>query len=201
MRQIDESALQKLIKPGTRYLLQKFTHPGSTMLEIGSGPGQYRLVAKGLYIGVDITADDYREGVPRIIDALADARNLPFQKASFDLVFFSNIFHYFEDGIKILSECRQITKPGGRILIVDYSLPSLNHLKETYRLTSPGFTAQPFSSQDWLDMLRSAGYANPSIQINSQSMSSRILKGFLPGKFFNSYLDTRELSLAIIGEN
>jgi ubiquinone/menaquinone biosynthesis C-methylase UbiE len=200
MKQFNESVLQSLIKPGTRRILNSLTRPDSTVLEVGCGPGQYRLAAKGMYIGVDITTEDYREGVPRIIDTMADARALPFHEQSFDLIFFSNIFHYFENGVKILFDCRRMIRQDGHILIIDYSLPSLKYLQETYKITSPGFNAQLYSSQDWLDMLRSAGYNNPTVRINSPSISSRILKSILLGRLFNNYLDNRNLSIAIIGD-
>ena len=200
MKQNNESRLQPLIKPGTRQLLNSFTHEGTTTLEVGCGPGQYRLATNGLFFGVDITADDYRQGLPRSFDALADARCLPFKPASFDLIFFSNFFHVFENDVSILSDCLRLTKLGGRILIVDYSYPTLKYLQETYKQTSPGFTAYPHKSKDWLDILTSAGYRNATIRINSSSLSSHLLKNLLPRSIFNQYLDTRDLSLAIIGE-
>ncbi|HEX7554991.1 MAG TPA: class I SAM-dependent methyltransferase [Leptolinea sp.] len=200
MKQIDNSLLKPLIKPGTRRLLNSLTRSDTITLEVGCGPGQYRLATNGLFFGVDITADDYRQDLPRNFDALADARFLPFKSASFDLIFFSNFFHVFENDVSILSDCLRLTKPGGCILIVDYSYPTLKYLRDTYATTSPGFTAYPHKSKDWLEMLKSAGYKNPDIRINSTSLSSRLLKRLLPGKFFNQYLDSRDLSLAIIGE-
>ncbi len=199
MKQIDEALLLPLIKPGTRDILNSFTRSKTTTLEVGCGPGQYRLAVNGTYFGVDITSEDYRKGLPRILDALADARSLPFKSASFDLILFSNIFHYFDNGVAILSDCLRLTKPGGQILIVDYSYPSLKYLHETYKKTSPDFTARLHKSKDWLEMLAAAGYQNPTVRINSTSLSSKLLKTFLPEKVFNLYLDSRDLSLAIIG--
>jgi ubiquinone/menaquinone biosynthesis C-methylase UbiE len=200
MKQIDEAILLPLIKPGTKFLLSQFTGLNTTMLEVGCGPGQYQLAVKGTYIGVDITSQDYREGVPRNLEAIADARTLPFKSESFDLILFSNIFHYFENGIAILKDCYRLTKPGGRILIVDYSYPSLKYLQETYRKNSPGFTACLHSGEDWLKMITAAGYQNQTIRINSTSFSSKIIRTILPKKLFHKYLDTHDFSVAVIGE-
>jgi ubiquinone/menaquinone biosynthesis C-methylase UbiE len=197
---LDEKLLIPLIKPGTKFLLEKFTKSHTTTLEVGCGPGQYRLAAKGLYFGVDITSQDYRAGLPRYVDALADARTLPFKDEIFDLIFFSNIFHYFENGSVILEDCYRLTKPGGRILIVDYSYPSLKYLQNAYIKTSPGFTACLHKGKDWLDLVSSSGYHNEDILINSNSFTSKLIKSLLPKKLFNKYLDTRELSIAVLGE-
>ena len=64
--------LRSLIVPATAAWLRRATGTATLTLEIGCGPGQYRLAVNGRYIGVDRTAEPYREGLPRLVDAVAE---------------------------------------------------------------------------------------------------------------------------------
>ena len=76
-------------------------------------------------------------GVSRLIEA--DARELPFSDASFDLVFDFGTFYHSPEPEKIVSEIARILAPGG-MLICEARLSQLishprlyrNHLRRSY---------------------------------------------------------------------
>jgi arsenite methyltransferase len=59
--------------------------------------------------------------LPRIKIETADARQLPFADASFDVVVSSNVLHLVPDSTKALAEVVRVLKPGGHLRIFDIS--------------------------------------------------------------------------------
>ncbi len=51
----------------------------------------------------------------------ADAGNLPFEDASFDLVTCTSALHYFLDSDAMFRELRRVTAPSGNVIITDWS--------------------------------------------------------------------------------
>ena len=51
----------------------------------------------------------------------ADAENLPFEDASFDLVTCTSALHYFLDSDAMFRELRRVTVPSGSVIITDWS--------------------------------------------------------------------------------
>ena len=49
----------------------------------------------------------------------ADAQELPFPDAAFDLVFTKDVLHHAQDPSRVLDEAGRVCKPGGRIYIVE----------------------------------------------------------------------------------
>ncbi len=54
----------------------------------------------------------------------ADAENLPFDDASFDIVYSYGVLHHTPDTRKALSEVHRVLRPGGTALIMIYRVPS-----------------------------------------------------------------------------
>ena len=186
----------------TRHFLQARTRPGELVLEIGCGPGQYRYAVNGDYIGTDITGKPYNDELPRTPDAVAGAASLPFRGAAFDLVFFSNLFHYFGAPLEILGEAMRVLKPGGWLLIFDYSKPTLERLRERYRETSPGFTAHPHACRDWLALMTEAGLAEADLVTKGVSPAHRLLRLLhnpLTRALYHAVIDSREAAICVAG--
>ena len=70
----------------------------------------------------------------RISMQLADSENLPFADGSFDAVTVSFGVRNFENLQKGLSELRRVLRPGGRLVILETSVPTRFPYKQGYRL-------------------------------------------------------------------
>jgi SAM-dependent methyltransferase len=195
--------LRPVIEPATQHYLQRYTSAAALTLEVGCGPGQYRLAVKGSYVGVDITANDYNEELPRTPDVLADAMHLPFEGKAFDLVFFSNIFHYFDEPGDALGQAGRVLKPQGHLLIFDYSRRTLERLRAAYARSSPGYTAHPRTCSEWIALLRGAGFVKVELRWKSLSAKYRALellnRGPLRPLYF-SVIDRGEGSIVLLGQ-
>lgn len=99
------------------------------VLEIGSGTGFFLLnLAQAGFVGrafcTDIspgmveacTANGTRLGIP-VSGRVADAEDLPFPHASFDLVLGHAVLHHLPDVDAALAECLRVLRPGGRLVI------------------------------------------------------------------------------------
>jgi len=122
--------LYSLINPIVKEILLKEVKEDDLCLDVGCGPGQYRLIIPGRYIGLDITSKDYREGLSRRVDVVADGQDLPFKDNSFDVVFIVAALYQIPDTDKVLHGVFRILKDGGRFLIFDYNYYTTKRLKE-----------------------------------------------------------------------
>lgn len=109
--------------------------PGQRVLDLGSGGGRHSFAL--LRKGARVVALDYNmaevqstdemfaamreEGeVPADADATAvraDAYNLPFPDASFDLVVAAEVLEHLHDDARAYAELARVLKPGGRIAV------------------------------------------------------------------------------------
>lgn len=109
--------------------------PGHTILDVGCGTGgdvrsMAELVgANGSVVGVDnsatmlTTARERSIGFAYPVDfQQADVLHLPFADATFDGVRSERVFQHLADRRAALVEMRRVTKPGGRIVVVDADL-------------------------------------------------------------------------------
>ena len=104
--------------------------PTDHVLEIGFGPGEAiaeaaRLTPKGYVAGIDYSETMLRMAEKRnrraimqehVALTLGDARRLPYEDESFDVVFAMNVFHFWPVPLLELAECRRVLKKGGHIL-------------------------------------------------------------------------------------
>jgi ubiquinone/menaquinone biosynthesis C-methylase UbiE len=108
---------------------------GKDVLDVGIGSGiatQMLAEAGANVTGVDLT-DWAVETTRRRLDAFgleadvrqADAEQLPFDDASFDLVFSWGVIHHSSDMDRALSELVRVTRPGGQIVLMVYHRHSL----------------------------------------------------------------------------
>jgi ubiquinone/menaquinone biosynthesis C-methylase UbiE len=111
--------------------------PDERILEIGFGTGyaQQRLIPathNGLSIGVDLSPGMARIAQRRLIGAgladlasfvCSDSLPLPFQPRQFNAIFSSFTLELFDTPLlpKLLSECRRVLKPEGRLVLVALS--------------------------------------------------------------------------------
>lgn len=99
--------------------------PGLRVLDIGCGTGQsrqlYALYASQ-YVGVDLAEtalERARAKFPADRWLACDARELPFESGSFDLVAFSSVLHHIADFETALREGLRVLAPGGHAFAFD----------------------------------------------------------------------------------
>jgi Methylase involved in ubiquinone/menaquinone biosynthesis len=87
------------------------------LLDFGCGSKPYRaLFQVSEYIGTDIEVSGHDHQNEQI-DVYYDGKTLPFDDASFDSVFSSEVFEHIFNLPEILDELHRVIKPGGHMLI------------------------------------------------------------------------------------
>src|SRR5262245_36115456 len=104
--------------------------PADTVLDVACGPGlmacAFAKVARHV-TGIDLTPAmidqakvmQQAEGLTNLTWHVGDVLPLPFDDASFALVFTRYSFHHFLDPRAVLTEMVRVCTPGGRVVVVD----------------------------------------------------------------------------------
>ncbi len=101
------------------------------LLDLATGSGDLALTLAAACPGTHIVAADFcepmlelarRKGVPNLV--VADALALPFAEAEFDVVTVAFGLRNMASWPRALSEMRRVLRPGGHLLVLDFSLPS-----------------------------------------------------------------------------
>lgn len=114
------------------------------VLEVGVGSGWTSRSILETFPQVELTATDIDEKVERHLARLkgryghrlhvqqADVRNLPFDRASFDMVIAFYVMHHIDDVAQALQQFMRVLRPGGLLGIADenqrYVVGPLKHL-------------------------------------------------------------------------
>ncbi|MDP5227487.1 MULTISPECIES: demethylmenaquinone methyltransferase [Arthrobacter] len=112
--------------------------PGQRVLDLAAGTG----TSSEPYAdaGIDVVACDFSLGMLKVgkrrrpdIDFVAgDAMNLPFADDSFDAVTISYGLRNVNDPKKALAEMLRVTKPGGRVVVAEFSRPTNRLFRQVY---------------------------------------------------------------------
>ncbi len=110
--------------------------PGDRCLDLGAGTGvsTAELARSGAYVvGADISVGMLAEGRDRGVPLLAgDALALPFPDATFDAVTISFALRNVHDPDAALREMARVTRPGGRLVVCEFSQPTFGPFREVY---------------------------------------------------------------------
>lgn len=127
--QIDETFVKQAINLGTQE---------GRVLDIGCGPGQI-LLKLALrkpniqLIGIDLSWIMIQEALKkvnktslrsRISLLVGDAKCLPFENESFDLVLCNSVLHHSSNSLGLLNEITRVIKPTGALLVRDLKRPT-----------------------------------------------------------------------------
>jgi demethylmenaquinone methyltransferase/2-methoxy-6-polyprenyl-1,4-benzoquinol methylase len=112
----------------------------STALDIATGTGDLAMAIRKACPSARVIGADFcrpmlevarRNGLPELV--VADGLELPFPDQSFDLVTAAFGLRNMASWEKGLSEMARVLRPGGNLLILDFSLPTLPVIRPLYR--------------------------------------------------------------------
>ncbi|MBF6137693.1 demethylmenaquinone methyltransferase [Nocardia otitidiscaviarum] len=110
--------------------------PGERVLDLGAGTGVSTVdLAKS---GAWVVAADFSQGMlaagrhRKVPMVAADAMRLPFADASFDAVTIAYALRNVADPDLALREMLRVTKPGGRLVVAEFSTPVFGPFRTVY---------------------------------------------------------------------
>jgi len=112
----------------------------SSIMDLATGTGDLALTMQRRMPNIEILGADFseemlaiakRKGLRRVMTA--DAMKLPLADGSFDCVTIAFGLRNLPDWKGALGEMRRVVKPGGHLLILEFSLPQLPMLRAGYR--------------------------------------------------------------------
>ena len=138
---------------GLHRLWKRFTlakarlRPGQRALDVAAGSGDLsiglaqKVGPSGLVVVTDVNQNMLERGRSRLLDrgyvenigyVLADAEHLPFAARTFDCVTIGFGLRNVTDQPKALAAIRRVLKPGGQLLVLEFSQPRLGPLNAVY---------------------------------------------------------------------
>src|SRR5271157_2026798 len=178
------------------------------VLDVACGPGAFVLAVAPrvrFALGIDLTPEMLRQArqvqaekqIANVAFARGDADSLPFPDASFDLVSCQHAFHHITKPEPVLQEMIRVTKPEGRLLILDPLAPESDAKFELYnhieRLRDPSH-ASSLRLTSFLSMFEEHGLEvfRQSLRRRPRSFNQWMQRaGAVPGK--KRYAETRQL--------
>ncbi|MBV8341213.1 MAG: class I SAM-dependent methyltransferase [Gammaproteobacteria bacterium] len=145
--------MNDLMSAGAHRLWKRFTlalanlRPGQRALDVAGGTGDLavglarQVGARGLVVLSDINAAMLARGRDRLIDAgftgnvacvQADAERLPFTSGAFDCITIGFGLRNVTDKGAALSSMQRALRPGGQLLVLEFSRPRLPGLESLY---------------------------------------------------------------------
>ena len=154
-----EAALTGLLGAGEPGL------PLGRFLDVGTGTGRMAELfapSAGQVVALDNSPDMLRlararlQHLPpaRVELVQGDFAALPFPDASFDTVLFHQVLHYAQAPEAVLAEAARVTRPGGRLAIVDFAPHQHEELRDRHAHARLGFSDAQIDS-----LLGGAGFA------------------------------------------
>jgi demethylmenaquinone methyltransferase/2-methoxy-6-polyprenyl-1,4-benzoquinol methylase len=145
--------MNDLMSAGAHRIWKRFTlalanlRPGQRALDVAGGTGDLaaglarQVGERGLIVLTDINAAMLRRGRDRLIDAgcvgnveyvQANAERLPFPDGTFDCITIGFGLRNVTDKSAALACMRRALKPGGQLLVLEFSHPNVPGLKPLY---------------------------------------------------------------------
>ena len=149
--------MNDLMSAGAHRLWKRFTlglanlHAGQRALDVAGGTGDLasglarQVGARGFVVLTDINAEMLARGRDRLINeglvgnvqcAQANAEKLPFTEGLFDCVTIGFGLRNVTDKAAALHSMRRVLKPGGQLLVLEFSHPVVPALKPLYDMYS-----------------------------------------------------------------
>ncbi|WP_323846277.1 bifunctional demethylmenaquinone methyltransferase/2-methoxy-6-polyprenyl-1,4-benzoquinol methylase UbiE [Microbulbifer magnicolonia] len=199
--------MNDLMSGGIHRLWKRFTielsgaRPGQTILDIAGGTGDLtarfsRIVGpKGQVVLADINESMLRVGRDRLLDrgiagnvvpVQADAQYLPFPDNTFDCITIAFGLRNVTDKDLALRSMLRVLKPGGRLLVLEFSKPQSRLLEKVYDQYS--FRLLPFMGKLVANDADSYRYLAESIRMHPDQETLKQMMvdaGFVDCEFHN----------------
>ncbi|ASJ70152.1 bifunctional demethylmenaquinone methyltransferase/2-methoxy-6-polyprenyl-1,4-benzoquinol methylase UbiE [Granulosicoccus antarcticus] len=177
--------MNDLMSFGVHRIWKRFTidqsgvRPGQSILDIAGGTGDLagkfskRVGKDGLVVLADINSSMLRVGRDKLMDiglvgnidfTQANAEALPFEDDTFDCITIAFGLRNVTDKDKALVSMNRVLKPGGRLLILEFSKPVLPLLSKAYDAYS--FAALPIMGKLVANDAESYRYLAESIRMH-----------------------------------
>jgi len=152
--------------------------PPKAVLDLGCGTGAGARAIKRQFPRARVTAADL---APPMLEVArrrsrfwrpihctqADARRLPFETASFDLVFTSLMLQWVQPLDAALGEIRRVLRPGGLLLASSFGPLTLQELRMAWAAADDGVHVNEFVDMlDFGSALQRAGYIEPVLDVD-----------------------------------
>lgn len=152
--------------------------PPAAVLDLGAGTGLGAAALKRRFPRARVTAADIAAPMlamarrhsrfwRRIHCVEADARALPFDDASFDLVFSSLMLQWLVPPDAALAQIRRVLKPGGLLLLSSFGPETLQELRAAWAAADAGVHVNEFVDvHDLGSALQRAGFQEPVLDVD-----------------------------------
>lgn len=169
-----EAALAKALGPDTL----------GALLDVGTGTG--RMAELFAPRAGHVTAFDKSPEMLRIARARlqhlpadqvelvqGDFAALPFAEGAFDTVLFHQVLHYAQEPAAALADAARVTRPGGRVAVVDFAAHDREELRTLHAHARLGF-----SDEQMLALLSEAGFVPaPPVALPGKPLTVKIWTG------------------------
>jgi malonyl-CoA O-methyltransferase len=148
------------------------------ILDLGAGTGLAAVAIKQRFRKATVTAADIAAPMLDVARrrsrfwrpircTAADARALPFEDASFDLVFTNLMLQWLQPPDAALAEMRRVLKPGGLLLASSFGPETLQELRAAWAAADAGAHVNEFvDMHDLGSALHRAGFTEPVLDVD-----------------------------------
>jgi malonyl-CoA O-methyltransferase len=158
--------------------LELLRAPPGAVLDLGAGTGLAAREIKRRYRRAAVTVADIAAPMLDVARrhsrfwrpircVQADAQSLPFEDASFDLVFSNLMLQWLTPPDAALTEMRRVLKPGGLLLATSFGPETLRELRAAWQAADMGVHVNEFIDvHDLGSALARAGFAEPVLDVD-----------------------------------
>jgi len=163
----------------------------AAVLDLGAGTGHATLALKRRYPKAQVVALDLAESMlreaarrqtllRRFRRVCADAAQLPFRPACFDIVFSSLMLQWCDDPDRVFAECRRVLRPGGLLSFASFGPDTLVELRRAWAAADDRVHVSRFiDMHDLGDALLRAGLAEPVMDVERLVLSYREVRDLM----------------------